>query len=89
MAATVNYGTQVGLIQTFLGNNGLRKILASANTPPPSCKSLQKTSNIVMAKAEKLKEADMSRRCHQLVDINHPSGSKSPHAISVQLSIHS
>ena len=37
-AATVNYGIQVGLSQTSLGNNviGLRKILASANTPPPS-----------------------------------------------------
>ena len=74
----------MGLSQTSLGNNGLRKILASANTPPPSCKSLQKTSNIVMAKAEKLKEADMSHRCRQLVDINHPRGSKSPHDISVQ-----
>ena len=37
-----------------------------------------------MVKAEKLKEADMSRRCRQQVDINHPRGSKSPHAISVE-----
>ena len=49
-AATVNYGIQVGLSQTSLGYNELRKILASANTPPPSRKSLQKTSNIVMVK---------------------------------------
>ena len=35
-AATVDYGIQVGLRQTSLGNIGLRKILASANTPPLS-----------------------------------------------------
>ena len=68
-AATVNNGIQVGLSQTSLGNNGLRKSLASANTPTPSRKSLQKTSYIVMAMVEKLNEADMSRRCCQLVDI--------------------
>ena len=60
-AATVKYGIQVGLSQTSLGNNGLRKILVSANTLPPSRKSLQKTTNIVMARVEKLNEADMSR----------------------------
>ena len=48
--ATVNYGIQVGVNHTYLRNNGLRKILASANIPPPSQKSLQKTSNIVIAK---------------------------------------
>ena len=47
-AATVNYGIQVGLSQT--SNNWLRKTLASANTPPPSRKSLQKTSNIDVSK---------------------------------------
>ena len=76
----------MGLSQTSLGNNviGLRKTLVSANTPPPSKKSLQKTSNIVMAKVEKLNEADMSRRCCQLVDIIRLRRSKSPHAIPVQ-----
>ena len=44
-AATVNYGIQVGLSQTSLGNNGLRKTLVSAKTPPPARKSLQNTSN--------------------------------------------
>ena len=29
-AATVNYGIQLGLSQTYLGNNGPRKTLASA-----------------------------------------------------------
>ena len=47
-AATVNYGIQVGLSQT--SNNWIRKTLASANTPPPSQKSLQKTSNINVSK---------------------------------------
>ena len=51
---------------------GLRKILVSANTPLPSRKSLQKTSNIVMAKVEML---NMSHRCRQVVDINHLRGS--------------
>ena len=74
----------MGISQTSLGNNGLKKILAFANTPPPSRKSLQKTSNIVMAKVEKLNEADMSRRCRQLVDTNRLRGSKSPHAIPVE-----
>ena len=49
-AATVNYGIQVGLSQTSLGNNGLRKTLVSAKTPPPSRKSLQNTSNINVSK---------------------------------------
>ena len=70
-AATVNYGIQVGLSPRSLGNNGLRKILASANTPTPCRKSLQKTSNIVMTKVETKvethNEAVMNR---QLVDIN-------------------
>ena len=37
-----------------------------------------------MVKVEKLNEADMSRRCCQLVDINRLRGSKSPHAIPAQ-----
>ena len=82
-AATVNYGIQVGLSQTSLGNNGLKKILASANTSPPSRKSLQKTSNIVMARVGKLNEADMSRRGCQLVDINRLRGSKYLHTASL------
>ena len=38
----------MGLGQTSLGNNGLRKMFASSNTAYPSRKSLQKTSNIIM-----------------------------------------
>ena len=83
-AATLNYGIQVGLSKKSLGNNWLRKTLASANTPPPSRKSLQKTTNIVMTKVEKLNEADMCRRCRQLVDINCLCGSISPYAVPVQ-----
>ena len=74
----------MGLGQTSLGNNGLRKMFASSNTAYPSRKSLQKTSNIVMAKVDKLNEVDMSRRCRQLVDISRLHGSKSPHDIPVQ-----
>ena len=84
MAATINYGIQVGLSQTCLGNNGLRKILASANTPPPSRKSLQKTSIIVMANVEKLNESNMSGGYNQLVDINCLRANKSSHAIHEQ-----
>ena len=73
----------MGLSQTCLGNNWLRKILASANTPPSSRKSLQKTSNKVMAEVVNLNKDDTSRRCHQLVDTNRLRGSKSPHAIPV------
>ena len=50
----------MGFSQTFLGNNGLRIVLVSANTPPPSKKSLQKTSNILMVTVDKFNEADMS-----------------------------
>ncbi|XP_062577982.1 uncharacterized protein LOC134239870, partial [Saccostrea cucullata] len=83
-AATVNYGLQVGLSQTPIGNDGMRKILLSTNTPPPSRKSLQKTSNKIMPLIETLNEADMSNRCRQLVDVNTLRGSDSPHAIPVQ-----
>ena len=74
----------MGLSQTFLGNTGLRKILAFVNTPPSSRKSLQKTSNIVMAEVVNLNKVDMNPRCHQLEDINRLCGSKSTHAIPVQ-----
>ena len=74
----------MGLSQTSLGNKGLKEILASANTLPPSRKFLQNTSNMVMAKVEKLNVADMSRRCRQLVDINLLRGSKSARTVLVQ-----
>ena len=62
----------------------MRKVLLSTKTPLPSCMSLQKTLNKVMPMIESLNEADMSHRCHQLVDVNTPRGSDSPHAIPVQ-----
>ena len=37
-----------------------------------------------MAEVVNPNKADMSRRCCQQVDINHPSGNKSSHAISVE-----
>lgn len=37
--ASLNYSLQVGLSQTPLGNDGMRKILLSTNTPAPSRKS--------------------------------------------------
>ena len=77
-AATVNYVLQVGLSQTPIGNDGMRKILLSINTTPPTRKSLQKTSNKIMPIIENLNEADMSNRCRQLVDVNTLRGSDSP-----------
>ena len=44
-AANSNLGLQIGLSQTPLGNDGIRKILLSTNTPAPSRKALQKSSN--------------------------------------------
>lgn len=82
--ATLNYSLQVGLSQTPLGNDGMRKILLSTNTPAPSRKSLQKTSNKVLAKIETLNTTDMSRRCRQLVDVNTVRGHESPQSIDVQ-----
>lgn len=82
--ASLNYSLQVGLSQTPLGNDGMRKILLSTNTPAPSRKSLQKTSNKVLAKIETLNTADMSRRCRQLVDVNTIRGQESPQSIDVQ-----
>lgn len=83
-AAAVNYGLQVGLSQTPLGNDGLRKILLATNTPPPSRKSLQKSSNEVLAKIEDINDEDMRRRCRQLVEVNTLRGDDSPHTIAVQ-----
>ena len=83
-AAAVNLGLMVEPSQTPLDNDGVRKILLSTNTPPPSRKSLQNTSNKVMAMIESVNEADMSQRCRQLVDVNTLRGSDSPHAIPVQ-----
>ena len=57
--AAVNHGIQVGLGQTSLGINWLWKIQDSAYHSPSSRKSLQKISNILMDKIEKLNEADM------------------------------
>ena len=68
-----------------MGNDGMRKILLSTNTPPLSSKSLQKTSNKVMTMIESVSDSvDMRHRCHQLVDVNTLRGSDSPHAIPVQ-----
>lgn len=72
--AKMNYGLQVGLSKTPLGNDCMRKILLSANTPPPARRSLQKASNKVL----------LSNRCHQLKEGNTFRGNESPHAISVQ-----
>lgn len=83
-AAKINYGLQVGLSQTPVGNDGMRKILLSTNTPPPARRSLQKASNKVLPLIQNLNEADMSDRCHRLVDVNTLRGYESPHAIPVQ-----
>lgn len=41
-AAKINYGLQVGLSQTPVGNDGMRKILLCTNTPPPARRSLMR-----------------------------------------------
>ena len=83
-AATSNLGRQIGLSQTPLGNDGIWKILLSTNTPAPSRKTLQKSSNTVMSLIKALNESDMSRRCRQLVDVNTLRGCDSPNAVAVQ-----
>ena len=83
-AATSNLGLQIRLSQTTLGNDGMRKVLLSTNTPAPSRKALQKSSNTVMPLIEALNESDMSRRCRQLVDVNTLRGCDSPNAVAVQ-----
>ena len=60
-AATSNLGLQIGLSQTPLGNDVMRKILLSTNTPAPSREALQKSSNTIMPLTEALNESDMSR----------------------------
>lgn len=80
--ATLNYSLQVGLSQTLLGNDGMKKILLSTNTPAPSCKSMQKTSNRVLAKIETLNTFNMRCRCRQLDDVNVVRGHKSPQKCS-------
>ena len=83
-AATSNLGLQIGLSQTPLGNDGMRKILLSTNTPAPSRKALQKSSNTVMPliHVEALNESDM--RCRQVGDVNTLRGCESPNAVAVQ-----
>ena len=82
-SAAVYLGIQVGLSQTPLSNDGMREISLSTNTPPPLRKSLQKTSNKVIPMIESMNKADMSDRCHQLVDVNILRGSDSLRAIAV------
>ena len=81
-AATSNLGLQIGLSQTPLGNDGMRKILLFTNTPAPSRKALQKSSNTVMPLIEALNESDI--RCCQLGDVNTRRGCESPNAVAVQ-----
>lgn len=74
-----NYSLLVGLSQKTLGNDGMGKILLYTNTPAPFCKSLQKkTSNKVLAQIKTLNIVDMSRICHQLVDVNTTREQESP-----------
>ena len=84
-AAAVNLCLQAGLSQTPLGKDWVSKIFHSTNIPLPSRKSLQNTSNKVMPLIESVNDsADMSHRCHQLVDVNTLRERDSPHAIPVQ-----
>ena len=84
-AAAVNLCLQAGLSQTPLGKDWVRKIFHSTNIPLPSRKSLQNTSNKFMPLIESVNDsADMSHRCHQLVDVNTLRESDSPHDIPVQ-----
>ena len=78
-AAAVNLGLQVGLSQTPLDNDGVRKILFSTNTPSLPRKSLQKHK----------KSHGHDRVCEwgwheSQMDVNTLRGSDSPHAIPVQ-----
>ena len=75
--AAVNYGLQIGLSQTPIGNASLRKILMATNTPPPAESSLQKASNTVMKKVIYINKSDMNKRCKNLVEINKLGG---PHS---------
>ena len=82
--AAVNYGLQIGLSQTSIGNSSLRKILMATNTPPPAESSLQKSSNTVMQKVIDINKHDMSKRCNNLVNINKLRGVQNPNTVSIQ-----
>ena len=64
--AKTNISTQIGLMQTLIGNTALRKVLLSANIPASSSKGLQKTSKFV-SKCRRTKQARLAKATEKLI----------------------
>lgn len=83
-SAKINEAIQVGLTQTPIAGEGLRKICLSANIPAPSSTCLQKSANKVCDKIKSINEADMKRRRQRLIQVNKLRGLENPNEINVQ-----
>ena len=68
--AKTNISTQIGLMQTPIGNTALRKVLLSANIPAPSSKGLQKSSKFVRKSVEEQNKRDIQKRRKNLFAAN-------------------
>lgn len=84
-AATINVGIQVGMLQTGMGNSGLRKVFNAANCPAPGKSSMQKTSNKVCKMAEKTNKDDMKRICNELKEVKRARGLCEDAPINVEM----
>jgi hypothetical protein len=69
-AAAPNVGIHVGLSQTSMGYEGVRKVLLSSNTPAPSTSGLKKAAHKVCETIVQENKDDMSTRRQQLKTVN-------------------
>ena len=69
-AAAPNLGIHVGLTQTPIAYEGVRKLLLSANTPAPSESGLRKAAHKVCDTIVKENKSDMRTRRQELKQIN-------------------
>ena len=68
--ACMNLTFQAGLQDTPMGNTRARYLLASADVPPPSRSSMQRTSNIVGKATVTMNQSDMNDKLELLRDTN-------------------
>lgn len=83
-ASKLDTSVHVGLSQTPISHTGIRKIFLSGNIQVPVSSSLQRRSNIVLDKVQKVNKTDMQKRRNEIVEINALRGKENPHAIKMQ-----
>jgi hypothetical protein len=81
--AAINLTFQAGLQDSPVGNTRARLILASANIPPPSRSSMQRTANSVGTATQQLNDKDMTEKLNLVRNISSARGVSDPSEINI------